>query len=85
MQITIIPFNVIDRTELQEVKVDQMPANGDQLVIDSRAYFVCDSDDLKRDDNKTIRVIPGVIRYHSDAKIPGSYLESLSAAISRMQ
>lgn len=85
MQITIRPFNVVDRTELPEVKVDQFPVNGDSLVIDSQVYFVSGTDDRGRESNNVIKVIPGVIRYHSNGRIPGSYLESLSAAISRMQ
>ncbi|MDX9726225.1 MAG: hypothetical protein RBT38_07555 [Bacteroidales bacterium] len=84
MQFTIRPFDVIDRTELPEVKVDQIPSSGDSLVIDSQVWFVCDIDDRGRDNSNIVKVIPGVIRYHSDAGSPGNYLESLSAAISRM-
>lgn len=82
MQTTVKPFNVIDRTELRSVNVDQLPVNGDTLRIDANEYFVCGTDDLVKDGWFAVKVIPRVIRYTSGG---GSYLESLAAAISRMQ
>ncbi len=85
MPITVIPFNIIDRTELPSVRLDQVPVNGDTMEINSQIYYVCDTDDVKYDHYQTVRVIPGIIGNTFKGAVSGSYFESLSAAITRLQ
>lgn len=85
MQTTVKPFNVIDRTELPPVNVDQLPVNGDALRIDAKEYFVCGTDDLGKDGWFAVKVIPRVTRYTSGGGNLGSYFESLAVALKNMQ
>jgi hypothetical protein len=43
MHFRIKPFNIIDRNELPEITVDQIPVDGDPLEIDREMYFVCET------------------------------------------
>ena len=85
MPITIRPFNVIDRTELPEVKVDSVPVNGDPLEIDSQMYYICETINQVADGRQTVGVIPLVIRNATKINSMESYLESLYVALRRMQ
>ena len=85
MLLKLKPYNVIDRTDLPEVTVEQLPVNGDPLEINSQMYFVCETNNQVKDGTQIIRVIPHVIKNATKAKNTESYLESLSVALRRMQ
>jgi len=85
MQITVIPYNVIDRTELPLVWLDKIPENGESLEIASMKYYVCGTEYHGKGGLTTIKVIPCVIRYNSKGWAFGSYFDSLASALSRME
>lgn len=85
MPITIKPFNVIDRNELPEIKVDRLPVDGDPLEIDREMYFVCETNSQQKEGFRKIGVIPLVIKNPKKVENIESYLRYLSIAQRRIQ
>jgi len=85
MQIAVIPYNVIDRTEMPSVWVDQVPESGEALDISSRKFYVCGTDVPGKEGLPVVNVVPCVVSCTSRGWSFGSYIESLAAALSRMQ
>lgn len=77
--IVIKPYNVIDNSELPELPVDQLPANGDPLEIKGEMYYVCESPDYKSGSPK-IGVIPLVVRNPAKVRDIQEYIKCLSIA-----
>lgn len=85
MQIAVIPYNVIDRTDMPSIWVDQVPESGDSLEINTRRYYVCGTENRGIEGLQTVKVVPCVINCSSKGWRFGSYFESLAAALNRMQ
>jgi hypothetical protein len=78
--IVIIPFNVVENSELPEMIVDNRPSDGDPLEIDGEMYYVCENVYLKQSDRHLIGVIPLVVRNPSKVLNIKNYIECLSIA-----
>jgi sorbitol-specific phosphotransferase system component IIA len=84
MQITIKPYNVIDRSDLKEITVDQLPVLGDPLEVDSNMYLICEINNQVNEEAQSVGVIP--IVYKTDKKLTNeNFLESLSVALREIQ
>jgi hypothetical protein len=79
-KMVITPFNVVDKAELPEMLVDQVPSGGDPLEIDGELYYVCENISLQKTDHNLIGVIPLVVRNPSNVTNIEKYLECLSIA-----
>lgn len=80
VDLIIKPYNVVDKTELPEISVSHLPADGDPLEINREMYYVCENNNKPQDGSIVIGVIPLVVR--DPAKITNikSYLKCLSVA-----
>lgn len=85
MQLTIKPFNVIDRNELSEMTVDRLPVDGDPLEINWEMYYVCETNSQQKDYPLKIGVIPLVIKNPKMAENIEHYLRYLSVAKRKIQ
>jgi len=83
--VVIKPFNVTDKTELQELSVNQIPADGDPLEINGEMYYVCESSDGKQAGPVEIGVIPLVVRNPAKVVNIDNYLKCLSIAHRKVQ
>jgi len=84
MLIIIRPYNLIDRVDLKELKVDRIPVIGDPVEIDSDMYIICDIHELGNDCRQTVGVIPLVNKTNKELN-KENYLESLNVALRKMQ
>jgi hypothetical protein len=78
-KIVIIPFNVVDQSDLPEISVDQIPTDGDEIEIDTEMYYVCENFGQSFD-HPRVGVIPLVVRNPSKVLNIKSYIECLSIA-----
>ena len=78
--VVIKPFNVTDNTELPEVSVNQIPAEGDPLEINGEMFYVCDSSDKEKPGSLEIGVIPLVVRNPAKVLNIENYIKCLSIA-----
>jgi hypothetical protein len=85
MQVAVIPYNVVDRAEMPSIWVDKVPESGEALDINSRKFYVCGTDVSGRMGLPVVKVVPCVVSCTSRGWSFGSYIESLAAALSRMQ
>ncbi len=78
-------FNVIDHTELPELTVDRIPAEGDPIEIEREMYYACETKLRETDGIRKIGVIPLVVK--NPASIPNieNYIKCLSIAHRRVQ
>lgn len=83
--IVIKPFNVVDNTNLPEVKVELMPTDGDPIEIENEMYYVCQNIFEGITDHAKISVIPLVVRNPSKIQNIESYIKCLSIAHRRVQ
>lgn len=79
-KVIIKPYNVVDQTDLPEITVDQIPTDGDPLEVDEELYFVCEKDNVPKDDKAVIGVIPLVVRDPSKVLNIEKYIQCLSIA-----
>lgn len=79
------PFNVIDNTDLPEIKIDFMPVNGDPLEIGKEMYYVCESDIKETGGEVKIGVIPLVVKNPARIANIETYINCLSVAHRRVQ
>lgn len=82
--IIIKPYNIVDNTELPEVSVDQIPADGDPLEINKELYYVCKNIFEPNTDHQKIDVIPLVVRNPSKVENIKEYIRCLSIAHRRV-
>ena len=85
MNLKIIPFNVVDHTDLPEIRVDKMPVDGDPLEINNEMYFVCETKYDDKDGKQKIGVIPLVVRNPAKVENIENYLKCLSTAQRRIR
>lgn len=78
--VLIKPFNVIDKMELPELSVNQVPTDGDPLEIRGEMYYVCSSPDKNQTDPGDIGVIPLVVRNPAKVSNIEEYIKCLSIA-----
>lgn len=78
--IVIKPVNVIDKTELAEMSVNQIPTDGDPIEIKGEMYYICDSQDKKQPGSQEIGVIPLVVRNPAKVSNIEEYIKCLSIA-----
>jgi hypothetical protein len=83
-RIIIKPYNIVDNTELPEVSVDQIPADGDPLEINKELYYVCRNILGTNTDHQKIDVIPLVVRNPSRVANIKEYIRCLSIAHRRV-
>ena len=83
--VVIKPFNVTDKTELPELSVNQIPADGDPLEINGEMYYVCERSDGKQSGPVEIGVIPLVVRNPAKVVNIDNYLKCLSIAHRKVQ
>jgi hypothetical protein len=81
-KIIITPYNVVDKTELPEMSVDQFPVDGDELEIHGETYYVCKF--AQEFVSPLIGVIPLVVRNPSNVPNIKNYIECLSIAHRRV-
>jgi hypothetical protein len=79
-KIVIKPFNVIDQTDLPELTVNQIPADGDPIEIKGELYYVCESNYKQKSDSPVIGVIPLVVRNPAKVLNIKNYIDCLSIA-----
>ena len=84
-KVVIKPFNVIDQTELPEMAVDHIPADGDPLEIKGEMYYVCEEIHVQQVESPVIGVIPLVVRNPSKVLNIESYIKCLSLAHRKVQ
>jgi hypothetical protein len=84
-KIVIKPFDVVDNTDLPEMKVDQIPTNGDPLEIQGELYFVCEPDYKQQTNLQKIEVIPLVVKNPSKVSNIKEYINCLSIAHRKVQ
>jgi hypothetical protein len=84
-KVKIIPFNVVDHTDLPEITVDQVPVDGDPLEIDREMYYVCETNYQQKDGLQKIGVIPLVVRNPAKVSNIKSYIQCLSIAHRKVQ
>jgi len=84
-KVKIIPFNVVDHTDLPEITVDQVPVDGDPLEIDREMYYVCETNYQQKDGLQKIGVIPLVVRNPAKVSNIKSYIQCLSIARRKVQ
>ncbi len=78
--LVIRPYNVIDRTHLPEMSVNQTPSDGDALEIDGEMFYVCEGANRSQSDSSVIGVIPLVVKNPANVKNIQNYLDCLSLA-----
>jgi hypothetical protein len=83
--IFIKPFNVIDKTGLPVLSVNQIPTDGDPLEIKGEMYYVCESSDKKQPGSIEIGVIPLVVRDPAKVLNIDTYIKCLSIAHRKVQ
>jgi hypothetical protein len=81
-KIYITPYNVVDKTELPEMAVDQVPTDGDALEIRGETYYVCQF--VQEFEAPVIGVIPLVVKNPSHVSNIKDYIECLSIAHRRV-
>ena len=81
----IKPFNVIDKTDLPEITVDQIPVDGDPIEIDREMYYVCETRYEDKNGFQEIGVIPLVVKNPAKVVNIDSYIKCLSIAHRRIQ
>jgi hypothetical protein len=79
-KLVITPYNVVDRAELPEMHVDELPTDGDPLEIGGEMYYVCQNISFQESDQQLIGVIPLVVRNPSKVTNIEKYIECLSIA-----
>jgi hypothetical protein len=84
-KIVIKPFNVVDHTDLPQIKVDQVPMEGDPIEINEEMYYVCEKNYGQVDGIQKIGVIPLVVKNPAKVSNIKSYLKCLSIAQRRIQ
>jgi hypothetical protein len=84
-KVKIIPFNVIDQTNLPEITVDRLPVDGDPLEIDREMYYVCETKCKENNGLQKIGVIPLVVKNPTKVQNIKSYIDCLSIAHRRIQ
>lgn len=83
-KIIIKPYNIVDNTDLPELSVDQIPADGDPLEINKELYYVCKNTLDSSTDHQKIDVIPLVVRNPSKVANIKEYIRCLSIAHRRV-
>ena len=83
--VKIKPFNVINHTDLPEMKVDRHPVDGDPLEIDREMYYVCETKCKEKNGLQEIGVIPLVVKNLSMVQNIKSFINCLSIAHRRIQ
>lgn len=78
-------FDVVDKTELPEMSVDQIPTNGDPLEIKGEVYYVCENINKQQSDPQVIDVIPLVVKNPANVSNIKEYIQCLSLAHRRVQ
>jgi hypothetical protein len=84
-RIVIKPINVVDHTDLPQIKVDQVPVEGDPIEINEEMYYVCEKNYGQEDGIQMIGVIPLVVKNLSKVSNIKNYLKCLSIAQRRIQ
>lgn len=84
-KVVIIPVNVIENTRLPEMRVNEIPTDGDPLEIKGEMYYVCESVFEQQNDFLQIGVIPLVVRNPSKVRNINCYIECLSLAHRKVQ
>jgi hypothetical protein len=82
---SIIPHNVIEKVNLQELKVESFPADGDPVEINGELYFVCGQEFKYENEIPVVGVIPLVVRNPAKVENIRSYIECLSIAHKNIQ
>jgi hypothetical protein len=84
-KVKIIPFNVVDHTDLPPITVDHVPVDGDPLEIDREMYYVCEMKSKGKEEFQEIGVIPLVVKNPSNVQNIKSYIDCLTIAHKRIQ
>jgi hypothetical protein len=84
-KIVIEPFNVVDHTDLPQIKVDQVPVEGDPFEINGEMYYVCEKNYGQKAGFQKIGVIPLVVRNPTKVVSIKNYIKCLSIAHRRVQ
>ena len=79
-KIVIKPYNVVTRSDLPEMLVNQIPADGDPMEINGELYFVCDQNIKQQADLPVIGVIPLIVRNPAKVLNIKEYIKCLSIA-----
>lgn len=79
-KVLLKPFNLIDNTELPEVFVEKLPADGDPIEIDRELYYVCEKIYETKFEEPRIGVIPLVVRNPANVVNIKEYIKCLSIA-----
>jgi len=79
-KLVIKPYNVVDQTQLPEISVDQIPADGDPLEINGEMFYVCEIVLKQQFDSPVIGVIPLVVRNPANVQNINEYIRCLSIA-----
>ena len=83
-KIVIRPYNVVEKRELPEIMVDEIPSDGDPLEIEMEMYYVCESAFPRQDGHSRIGVIPLVVRNPSRVLNIKEYIDCLAIAHRRV-
>ena len=84
-KLKIRPFNVIDHTDLPEIKLDRLPVDGDPIEIESEMYYTCETTNQETDGVRKIGVIPLVVKNPTKVQNIKNYINCLSIAHRRIQ
>ena len=84
-KVKIKPFNVVDHTDLPEIKLDRLPADGDPIEIEGEMYYACETTNQETDGVRKIGVIPLVVKNPDKVVNINSYIKCLSIAQRRIQ
>jgi hypothetical protein len=84
-KVKIIPFNVVDHTDLPAITVDHVPVDGDPLEIDRDMYYVCETNYRQKDGLQEIGVIPLVVKNPAKVANIKDYIKCLSIAHRRIK
>jgi hypothetical protein len=84
-KVKIKPFNVVDHTDLPEIKLDRLPVDGDPIEIESEMYYACEITNQETDGVRKIGVIPLVVKSPTKVQNIKSYINCLSIAHRRIQ
>ena len=79
-KLVIKPYDVVDQTQLPEISVDQIPADGDPLEIAGEIFYVCEIVFKQQFDSPVIGVIPLVVRNPANVQNINEYIRCLSIA-----
>jgi hypothetical protein len=83
--VVIKPINLIDKPELPEVSVNQIPVEGDPIEINGEMFYVCESSDKEKPGFLEIGVIPLVVRNPAKVLNIENYIKCLSIAHRKVQ